>query len=186
MITATQGILVFWLAAVLLLGAHALAASDPWLLIDTQARILKVMRGDQPLDTFKNLALGRNGAGLKRRRGDKKTPIGVFRIGWMNVNSRYDFFIGLDYPNLSYAKQAYEDKRIDIVDYYHIRRAIRKGRIPPQDTPLGGFIGIHGVGEGDPWIHANFNWTNGCVALRNPQMWRLGRWVQIGTRVEIR
>jgi L,D-peptidoglycan transpeptidase YkuD (ErfK/YbiS/YcfS/YnhG family) len=95
-------------------------------------------------------------------------------------------FIGLDYPNLDYARQAYQQKRIDSVDYFHIRVALKQGRVPPQDTPLGGAIGIHGVGAGSAWVHANFDWTDGCVALDNQQIWRLAQWVQVGTRVEIR
>ena len=64
--------------------------------------------------------------------------------------------------------------------------AIKNGRTPPQNTPLGGHIGIHGVGAGDPRIHTNFNWTNGCVALTNEQVTRLAALIKVGTRVEIR
>jgi murein L,D-transpeptidase YafK len=164
----------------------AQAASEPWLLIDTQSRTLKVLREAELLDVFESVAIGRNGAGLKLGQGDRTTPLGVFRVGWINARSRYDLFIGLDYPNLPYAMRGFFDSRIDRSDYILIRRAIQQRRTPPQNTPLGGFIGIHGVGEADPWVHANVDWTDGCVALSTRQIWRLAQWVQVGTRVEIR
>jgi lipoprotein-anchoring transpeptidase ErfK/SrfK len=57
---------------------------------------------------------------------------------------------------------------------------------PPQHTPLGGYIGIHGIGNGDTQIHETVNWTNGCVALTNQQIDDLETWVYIGMRVAIR
>ena len=60
------------------------------------------------------------------------------------------------------------------------------GDIPPQVTPLGGYLGIHGVGEGDPGIHADFNWTHGCIALTNQQIDDLAGWIRIGMRVVVR
>ena len=60
------------------------------------------------------------------------------------------------------------------------------GRPPPQDTALGGYIGIHGVGAGDPAVHEDFNWTEGCVALTDAQIDALLRHITVGTAVEIR
>jgi lipoprotein-anchoring transpeptidase ErfK/SrfK len=38
----------------------------------------------------------------------------------------------------------------------------------PQDAKIGGEIGIHGVPEGfDKLIDLKFNWTLGCVSLKN-------------------
>ena len=60
------------------------------------------------------------------------------------------------------------------------------GKTPPQDTPLGGQIGIHGIGNGDQDIHHNYNWTNGCIALTNEQIDQLGKWIKPGVLVNIR
>ncbi len=65
-------------------------------------------------------------------------------------------------------------------------QAVRHHRIPPQNTPLGGQLGIHGLGRGDLDIQRTINWTNGCVALTNHDIRRLGQWVHVGTRVIIR
>jgi len=84
------------------------------------------------------------------------------------------------------ADQAYREKRINRDVYYSILDALRDQRLPPQNTPLGGRIGIHGLGHGDLTVHRQFDWTKGCIALTNPEIERLAHWVQVGTRVVIR
>jgi murein L,D-transpeptidase YafK len=160
--------------------------AEPWLLVDTKAETLTVMTGTRPVEVFYNLAFGSHGVGFKSRRGDEVTPVGNFRVGWVNPNSRFKLFFGLDYPNREYADRAYQQGRIDASTYRRIVNALAMGKTPPQNTPLGGQIGIHGLGAGDPDIHKHFNWTSGCIALDNAQIERLSKWVQIGTRVEIR
>ena len=166
---------------------NASAPSGSWLLVDTKADALIVMNGDRPVESFRQIALGSSGAGIKFKRGDNKTPLGVFRVGWINDHSRFKTFIGLDYPNPDYAERALRERRIDALTYERIRAAWSKGRTPPQDTPLGGQIGIHGVGAGNPGVHsAGINWTSGCIALDNRQIDALMPWVKVGMRVEIR
>jgi lipoprotein-anchoring transpeptidase ErfK/SrfK len=67
-----------------------------------------------------------------------------------------------------------------------ILKALQQHRTPPQNTPLGGRLGIHGIGRANPAIHKAINWTDGCVALTNQQIRQLSPWVQVGTRVVIR
>ncbi len=166
---------------------NASAPNGSWLLVDTKADALIVMNGDRPVESFRQIALGSSGAGIKFKRGDNKTPLGVFRVGWINEHSRFKTFIGLDYPNPDYAERALREHRIDALTYERIRAAWSRGHTPPQDTPLGGQIGIHGVGAGDPGIHsAGINWTSGCIALDNRQIDALRPWVKVGMRVEIR
>ncbi len=160
---------------------------ESWLLVDTKADKLTIMQGNHPIESFDRIALGSSGAGIKSGRGDNKTPVGVFRVGWINDHSRFRKFIGLDYPNPDYAERALREHRIDVLTYERIRAAWVKGRTPPQDTPLGGQIGIHGVGAGNPGVHgAGINWTSGCVALDNQQIDALRPWIKVGMRVEIR
>lgn len=158
-----------------------------WLLVDTKTDKLVVMQENHPVKVFNQVALGSSGAGIKYGRGDNKTPTGVFRVGWINDHSRFKRFIGLDYPNLDYAERALREHRIDHATYERIRAAWINGHTPPQDTPLGGQIGIHGVGAGNPNVHgAGIDWTSGCIALDNRQIEALRPWVKIGMRVEIR
>jgi murein L,D-transpeptidase YafK len=171
---------------VLCLPGALAAADDVHIFVDTQSEILKVMRGDTVITSFDDIAIGRYGKTYYKRKGDNKTPLGKFRIGWIKHNSRYHLFLGLNYPDLEAANRALVDGRINEAQWQAIRRAEQAGKRPPQNTPLGGFIGIHGIGGGDLETHQDYNWTNGCVALTNRQIERLARWVRIGTQVEIR
>jgi murein L,D-transpeptidase YafK len=173
-------------ALVSLSSSLAATESEVWVLVDTQADVLSVMKGERPLKTFSNIALGRGGTSLERRRGDGRTPLGVFRVGWVNWNSSFHIFIGLDFPSWDYALRARERRIIDDKTYNAIRDALLSGYTPPQDTALGGHIGIHGLGSADPAIHKVFNWTKGCIALTDEQMEQLVNWVHAGTKVVIR
>jgi murein L,D-transpeptidase YafK len=154
--------------------------------IDTESDTLQVLRGDKVVRTYGNIAIGRYGQTYFKVRGDNKTPLGKFRIGWKNKKTRYHRFLGLTYPDLPAADRALVDGRINESQWQSIRRAAEAGEVPSQGTPLGGMIGIHGIGTGDREIHDEFNWTNGCVALTNEDIDELLQWVKIGTPVEIR
>ena len=173
------------LAVSLLLPAVA-EEGEPWLLVDTVNLRLMVMQGTSVVHTYPNISIGRDGVARDKVRGDQRTPTGRFRIAWIREDSGFHRFLGLDYPDRKRAWRARENLQLDEADWHRIRRAHEQGEIPPQGTPLGGQIGIHGIGEGDPGIHGRFNWTNGCVALTNEQLDDLMQWVHIGTRVEIR
>lgn len=159
---------------------------SPWVVVDAEQQTITVMDRGRPLETFKGVAFGSAGVGHKVRRGDEITPRGEFRVGWINPGSRFRLFFGLDYPNLDHAERAYREGRIDRSTFVAIRDALLAGRTPSQGTPLGGYIGIHGLGGADPEVHALFDWTQGCVAVDNHQIDRLSRWLKPGMRVEIR
>jgi murein L,D-transpeptidase YafK len=168
------------------LSGHGAAAKGVWLRVDTQAATLTVMKGDKPLEIFSNIAIGRYGKTYFKKKGDHRTPLGRFTIAWIPAKSQYHRFLGLNYPDLERADRALVDKEITEAQWQAIRRATQANKRPPQDTPLGGFIGIHGTGEGDLKIHGQYNWTSGCIALTNEQIDRLMNWVRVGTPVEIR
>jgi murein L,D-transpeptidase YafK len=174
-------------AQLLLLPAvPALADDEIRLLVDTDSRILSVLQEGREVDRFEDIAIGRYGTTWFKRRGDNQTPLGQFTIRRITTDTRYHLFMGLDFPDLEAATRALEEGAISEDEWRAIRRALQAGKTPPQNTALGGLIGIHGIGAGDPEIHTEFNWTNGCVALTNEQVDRLRRWVRIGTPVEIR
>jgi lipoprotein-anchoring transpeptidase ErfK/SrfK len=171
---------------VLLPVAFEASAAGVRIYIDTHARTLQVLEGDRVIATFNGIAIGRFGKTYYKMRGDNKTPLGNFRIGWIGKQSRYHRFLGLTYPDMDAADRALVDGRIDEEQWQQIRRAAQAGKTPPQDTPLGGLIGIHGVGSGDLEVHREYNWTNGCIALTNAQIDLLAEWAKVGTPVEIR
>jgi murein L,D-transpeptidase YafK len=149
---------------------------------------LLLLRGDQVIRSY-HVAFGRGGSGAKRRAGDNKTPLGVYRIADFNSDSKFHFFMLLDYPNVVDAWHGYRNAVIDAGDFRAIATAYSSHRLPPQDTPLGGRIGIHGIGDTTEErlrIHELQDWTEGCIALTNEEISELRRFVSIGTRVVIR
>ena len=182
-LSAGISVAVIWI----LLTSLVIAGQDTIrILIDTKALTLKVMQGDQETLTLSNIAIGRYGTDSDRRRGDNKTPLGHFTIAWITDDTPYYRFFGFRYPSKEYAERAFRAGHLDKTSWDEIRWAFSSGRLPPQDTVLGGNLGIHGTGGGDIYVHEQYNWTNGCVALTNDQIDRLTGWVRIGTPVEIR
>ena len=164
----------------------ARADNNVWIDVDTTEHTLSVMQGNNVQAVFKNVAIGRFGTTWSKMTKDDKTPLGRFKIGWVNEKSRYYRFFGLNYPNFDTAKRALEENRIDEDTWLSILEAKSMGKTPPQNTPLGGHIGIHGIGRGDQEIHHQYNWTNGCIALTNEQIDQLGKWIRPGVWVNIR
>ncbi|SEN54160.1 L,D-transpeptidase [Nitrosomonas marina] len=161
-------------------------ASDVWIDVNTIDHTLTVMQGDKIQEVFENIAIGRFGTTWHKVTKDDKTPLGDFRIGWINEKSQYYRFFGLDYPDRETARRAFEENRIDQDTWLTILKATNQERTPPQNTVLGGYIGIHGIGRGDPEVHDQFHWTNGCIALTNEQIDLLGKWLKPGVMVKIR
>lgn len=171
---------------VLLFAIPASANDGIWLLVDTKKQELDVKLGDITLVRFKNISIGRNGSGFKRKRGDDITPLGKYKIKWFNRNSRYNLFYGVNYPSRENAKKALKAGLINKWSYDRVIKAHDNDQVPPQNTSLGGMIGIHGLGKGNREIHDSMNWTHGCVALTNDQIRQLDNWVKKDTIVVIK
>ena len=168
-----------------LLASNWLAASEVWIRVDTEHRILDVMRDEQVIRSIENISLGINGPNQSKILHDKTTPLGSYRVRRINDESRFLLFFGFDYPNLQQAQAGFKAGLISYDQLKAIRRAHYLGQEPPSNTPLGGMIGIHGLGGGDPAIHESFNWTDGCIAVTNEEVVELAQWIQLGTRVEV-
>jgi murein L,D-transpeptidase YafK len=161
-------------------------AGELWVMVNDREASLSVFRGDSLVERFAPISLGRGGARPQRRRGDNATPLGEFRVNRFNRESDWHIFIGLDYPTPTHARMARDSGVYTEQDYDNYFRYYRRHGYPPQSTALGGYIGIHGVGKGDPDVHSRFHWTQGCVALTDTQIEWLAETIDIGTRVVIR
>ncbi len=161
-------------------------AEDVWLLVDTSRLTLTVKRGEDTLKEYENIAIGSNGPTLAKRVNDETTPLGDFRIARINPRSRFRVFMGFDYPTMEHAKRALADGRLGPQEYLAINNAWLAKQPPPQNTTLGGNLGIHGLGVSDQKIHGRFNWTEGCIAVTNEQIDELAHWVGVGTLVSVR
>lgn len=132
-----------------------------------------ILHGDEVLRF--PIALGKCPIGAKEREGDLKTPEGSYVISTKNARSKYHKSLGIAYPSARDAHRAFARGEIDQATRDAI---VNAGGRPPWDTPLGGFIMIHGGGtEGD--------WTAGCIALQNAHMDTLFERVQIGDSIDI-
>jgi murein L,D-transpeptidase YafK len=129
------------------------------------------------------IALARE-PGAKRTQGDQRMPEGDYAIAGPPHTSRFHLFIPIDYPSRADAARALAEKRIDRAAHDAIAHAHQHGRMPPQDTALGGALGIHG--EGVRWRgDLDLNWTEGCVAVTDRAIEQLARLVRRGTPVRI-
>lgn len=135
------------------------------LIVNKTARSLHVYSGGQLLKTYR-IALGRNPKGHKTQEGDGRTPEGNYVIDWRKPDSVFHRALHISYPNA-------EDRK----------RARTLGVSP------GGAIMIHGLPKGMAALgagHARRDWTEGCVAVTNPEIEELWRIVPNGTRIEIK
>ena len=155
------------------------------LFVDKSDKLLTVYNGNTPLKAY-HVELGDNGSGDKQVSGDHKTPEGNFYITQKLVLNPADEYLGtrwmrLSYPNIEDAQRGLNSGLINKTTYTGIVNAINNGQTPPQNTALGGGIGVHGGST--PALGTN--WTFGCVGLSNKDVQDFYDYVKVGTRVTI-
>jgi murein L,D-transpeptidase YafK len=148
------------------------------IVVSKSERKMYVYADERLLRTYP-VGLGFNPEADKIKEGDGATPEGEFYVFTKNPESKYYLSLGLSYPNAEDAKRGLDGGLIDETQYQNIVQANRDGRKPPQNTPLGGEIYIHGRGSGS-------DWTWGCVALDDANMKELFEAVTPGTKVTIK
>lgn len=150
------------------------------LLVSKSDRRMMVMDGKDTLGVYYvALGAGAGDSGTKLRRGDCKTPEGVYTILSRNPNSPFYKSFLIDYPSSEDAKRGLDSGVIGKQEYLSILQAHRAGRLPPQSTGMGGSICIHGG-------HVAYDWTAGCIAVTDRGMDSLWGKVKMGTKVVIR
>jgi len=130
------------------------------------------------------IGLSRAPAGAKRRRGDQRIPEGDYRIAGRARASRFHLFLPIDYPSAADADRALAEGAIDPALHRRILADHAAGRLPPQDSVLGGQVGFHG--EGTRWRgDLDLDWTEGCVAVEDAVIDWLAERAPPGTPVTI-
>ncbi len=147
------------------------------IVISKNKRRLMLYSADKIVRLYR-VGLGTDPINDKVREGDRRTPEGEFYIFTRNEHSAYYLSLGLSYPNIEDARRGLRDGLITREQHDGIVAAIRKKGTPPQNTPLGGEIYIHGNGS-------QRDWTWGCVALDNKDMRELFDAVPTKTEVVI-
>lgn len=167
-------------------------AADPYALpcerivalaVRKQQRMLKARCAEGGLREFP-IALSRDPFGAKRTRGDQRSPEGDYHLAGRPRASRFHLFIPIDYPSREDANAALAEGRISQREHAAIQRAHGAGRLPPQSTPLGGWLGLHG--EGGRWRgDGDLDWTEGCFALEDDAIDWIAARAPIGTPIRI-
>ena len=156
-----------------------------WVKVDTDQSVTEIWDGNERAHVIDRVAFGRGGISDLHLRGDQTTPRGEFYITRVNAQSRFHLFLGINYPTLEHLDQAHHRGIINRTEYRQsLDYGLRVGEFP-QDGTLGGYIGFHGIGEGNPAVHNDFHWTKGCIAMTNSQIEILHDYVSIGTPVII-
>lgn len=150
------------------LASDAIAASrggSKVILVDKFAKKLYLYQSGKVLRSY-DAEFGPNWMAHKERSGDKATPEGNYQITKKKErgNTIYHKALLINYPN-DEDKTRFAEKK-------------RKGLIS-RSAGIGNLIEIHGHGG------QGFNWTSGCVGLRDRDIDDLYRLVGVGTRVTI-
>jgi len=133
------------------------------ILIDKSERKLALYLGKIILKEYP-VSFGFDPENDKIQEGDGRTPEGEFYVNLKMPNSRFHKALQISYPQKEDASRGLEAGLIDRSEYESINQAIDSCTSPPQKTPLGGYIQIHGGGN------RSRDWTLGCIALDNDAM----------------
>ncbi len=156
------------------------------LLISKSAHTLTLVKDGRPVKKY-FCVFGVNPDGDKLQQGDNRTPEGVFFITDKEKLGNHLYlgrtWLGISYPAVSHAERAIHQNLINSDQYQAILAANKAGNMPPQNTRLGGWIGIHGGRE--DLTRQKINWTEGCIAMLESDLEELYTIITPGTKVII-
>ena len=136
-----------------------------FIVVDKEKRDIIMYKKSKVLKKFK-ISLGFEPIGTKIKKGDGKTPEGLYYIEDKIRESSFFLALKVSYPNP-----------------WDIRRALELNYHP------GGQIMIHGVPNirYDRDYHNSENdWTEGCIAISNQQMLEIWKKISVGTPILIK
>lgn len=146
---------------------HCLSATEiiDFIVVNKEKRNIIMYKKGEIINTF-NISLGFEPIGTKVKRGDGKTPEGLYYIEDKIRESSFFLALKVSYPNP-----------------WDIRRALKLNYHP------GGQIMIHGVpniGYDKNYHNSNYDWTKGCIAISNQEMLKIWKAVSVGTPILIK
>jgi len=145
-------------------GIKSVVIADS-IVVEKGKRTLTLFAAGLPVRTYQ-IALGTQPTGDKVRIGDGRTPEGLFHIDYKNPQSKYHMALHISYP-----------------DSAHAQRASALGVSP------GGDIMIHGLPPAYAKIgaaHAQYNWTEGCIAVTDREIEEIWSAVPKGAPIQIK
>ena len=118
------------------------------------------------------VVFGHNPVDDKLMQGDGCTPEGIFLMISKYPHKKWSKFIWINYPNDASWKKHNQAKK--------------EGKTP-KDAKIGGEVGIHGVPKGmDYLIDLKYNWTLGCISMKNKDVDEIYPYITKSTVIEIR
>lgn len=155
------------LFGIVLFCLSAFASAEP------SIDLVRIIKSDHKLQLISSekilyefeIALGNHPKGHKMQEGDGKTPEGIYKLDYRKSDSAFYKAFHISYPNTN-----------DIAS------------VKARGVNPGGNIMIHGQKNGLGWLafaSQYFDWTNGCVALKNSDIDLIWELVKEGTTVEI-
>ncbi len=113
-----------------------LCTEENIIIIDASKRTMEICLDGIVIKRFP-ISTGKNGI-EKKRKGDNKTPLGLYSLGEPRPSERFGFFIPLDYPSIEQLLKGYS----------------------------GDSIGIHGPRRNSKNLHI-IDWTEGCISTES-------------------
>lgn len=135
---------------------------DDYVVVRKSTRNTALCASGKLVKNFRS-GLGFAPVGSKERQGDGRTPEGVFYVPRMLPDSDHHRALLLSYPRKEDAARGVAGGLITSAQRNQIVTAHDACKEPPQGTPLGGLVELHGEGS-------RTDWTAGSVALDNDDM----------------
>jgi hypothetical protein len=169
-----------------ILHSKNLDPNSYWLQIKLDTRTLYFKAGNEIIKQYRISAGKQTNQGDKEKEGDYRTPKGKFYICSKDAFFESQGYLGtrwmlLSYPGIEAAERGLKQKIIAQEVYDAIVLSISRKRVPPQDTPLGSAVGIHG--GGNPVLPKD--WTAGCIGMYDQDIEEIYEFVKPGTEVVI-
>jgi len=145
---------------------HASVIKADKIVVFKSKRIMLLMNNGDILKAYR-VSLGKHPVGHKSRQGDQRTPEGIYVIDSRIPESKFYLALHISYPNDS-----------------DMKNAQKLGVEPGRDIMIHGLP--NGLGKKVGKLHRLTDWTDGCIAVTNPEMEELWQLVSDGTTIEIR
>lgn len=157
-------VIISFLIVLLPPSVYSIQKADVVIVEKSQSKLF-LMKNGKVIKEY-HVVFGAEPKGHKQQEGDERTPEGKYTLDYKKSDSSFYKAIHISYPN----KQ-------------DIQNAKKIGVSP------GGQIMIHGQKNNlrlFSFITQSFNWTNGCIAVKNSEMDEIWKAVDKGTPIEIK
>jgi len=153
-------------------SSNTLFAESPYyIIVDKSDYELKVYDEEGWYATYP-IVFGSRDLSDKMREGDKRTPIGSFKVILKKIHPKWGHELLLDYPNQESVQRFNQRKATGVI---------------PKNAKIGNGIAIHATRPQEEWTVDNFyNWTDGCVSVKYTEMKDLFSYIPVGTSVTIK